>query len=282
MSIHRLEPKSVVKPWGRCDLAAPFTSNGNERIGEVWFTDPASKSDPLLVKYLFTSEKLSVQVHPDDPQARAAGLAGGKSECWLVLEAEPDAVLGIGLIRHVDEQALRWAMEDGTIEDLIDWKPVRLGSFYYIPAGTIHAIGAGIKLIEIQQNNDVTYRLYDYGRSRELHLEEGIAVSSLHPCSMPDRLVASRTCEVLLDGTGSPFALESLVVGERGRRRLPAASWFIPIEGRGVIDGQTWQAGECWAVGSAAYLEASRPTRALVAYLPQSASAEGMRIASAN
>lgn len=282
MGILRLEPKSVVKPWGRCHLAAPFASNGNERIGEVWFTDAASKSDPLLVKYLFTSEKLSVQVHPDDRQARAAGLAGGKSECWLVLEAEPDAVLGIGLTRPLEQEALRRAMENGTIETLIDWKPVRPGSFYYIPAGTIHAIGAGIKLVEIQQNNDVTYRLYDYGRPRELHFEEGIAVSSLPPYTMPDRLVASRTSEVLLDGSGSPFALESLVLGERERRRLPAASWFIPIEGRGVIDGQTWQAGECWAVGSAAYLEAARPTRALVAYLPQSASTAGMQIASAD
>ncbi len=282
MSIHRLDLKRVAKPWGRSNLASPFASSGDERIGEVWFTGAPSGFDQLLVKYLFTSEKLSVQVHPDDRQAGASGLAGGKSECWLVLEADPDAVLGIGLTRPVDEHALRRATEDGSIQDLIDWKTVRAGSFYYIPAGTIHAIGAGIKLIEIQQNNDITYRLYDYGRPRELHLEEGIAVSLPEPYAMPGRIVGNQTSELLLDGRSSPFALESLVVGGRRNRRLPAGSWFIPIEGEGAIDGESWKAGECWAISSCAYLEAAKPTHALVAYLPASCAKAGMQPPSAD
>src|SRR5205823_13170573 len=109
-------------------------------------------------------------------QARARGLPRGKSECWYILEAEPGAVLGLGLTREAAADELRAAALDGSIEELISWRPVRAGDFISVPPGTIHAIGAGISLLEIQQNADVTYRLYDYGRPRELHLDDGIAV----------------------------------------------------------------------------------------------------------
>jgi mannose-6-phosphate isomerase len=168
----RLPIRSVAKPWGRDILPAPFTAPGGQRIGEIWFEPPAAL-DELLVKYIFTSEALSVQVHPSDAQ-----LPGhGKEECWLVIDAEPGAKLGVGFNAPISADAMRAAALDGSIERLLHWYPVSAGDFFYIPAGTVHAIGAGVSLIEVQQNSDVTYRLYDYGRPRELHLDAGLAVA---------------------------------------------------------------------------------------------------------
>ena len=173
--------RTVEKPWGRDVLPAPFTAPPGKRIGEIWFEPPAELPS-LLVKYIFTSEKLSVQVHPDDNQARASGHGeNGKEECWLVIDAEPGATLGIGFRDSISSEAMRAAALDGSIEDLLVWHPVRAGDFFYIPANTVHAIGAGVSLIEVQQNADITYRLYDYGRPRELHLDEGIAVATGEP-----------------------------------------------------------------------------------------------------
>lgn len=177
----KLETHFVTKPWGRFDLPAPFGAQA-EKTGEIWFASPdAAAPLALMVKYIFTSEKLSIQVHPSDAQAAAAGLAGGKEECWLVLDAGPDAVLGIGTKEPLDAETLRTAALSGEIEALMDWKPVKRGDFFYIPAGTVHAIGGDVSLIEVQQNADITYRLYDYGRPRELHLDDGIAVSDARP-----------------------------------------------------------------------------------------------------
>ena len=169
----------VEKPWGRTELPAAFDAPAGKRIGEVWFE--GGPDLPLLAKYIFTSERLSIQVHPDDDQARARGLKQGKSECWLIVDAEPGAVLGLGLKREVSKDELRAAALGGSIEELMDWRPVAAGDFVYVPAGTIHAIGAGISLLEFQQNSDVTYRLYDYGRPRELHLDDGLDVSIAGP-----------------------------------------------------------------------------------------------------
>ncbi|WP_420384129.1 class I mannose-6-phosphate isomerase [Novosphingobium sp.] len=173
--------REVEKPWGMDVLPAPFTAPAGTRIGEIWFERPVQLPS-LLVKYIFTSEKLSVQVHPDDAQALAAGEADtGKEECWLVIAAEPGAALGIGFRQAIDRDAMRAAALDGAIEDLLVWHQVQPGDFFYIPANTVHAIGAGVSLIEIQQNSDITYRLYDYGRPRPLHLDAGIAVSNGTP-----------------------------------------------------------------------------------------------------
>src|SRR5262249_13298778 len=132
-------------------------------------------------KFLFTSERLSIQVHPDDPAARAAGHPRGKDEAWLVLGADAGATIGLGLTHAVSREALRAAALDGSVEGLIDWRPVQTGDCFYSPAGTIHALGAGLTVLEIQQNLDLTYRLYDYGRPRELHLDEALAVADLSP-----------------------------------------------------------------------------------------------------
>jgi mannose-6-phosphate isomerase len=131
---------------------------------------------PLLVKLLFPAEKLSVQVHPDDEQARALGETRGKTECWYVLEAEPGAAVALGLKPGVDAAAVKAAIANGTMEALMEWVPVAVGDMLFVDAGTVHAIGPGVVLLETQQTSDVTYRLYDYGRPRELHLEKGLQV----------------------------------------------------------------------------------------------------------
>lgn len=177
----KLPTRAVEKPWGKDVLPAPFAAPAGQRIGEIWFEPPADVRS-LLVKYIFTSEKLSVQVHPTDAQAKAAGETdNGKEECWLVIATEPGATLGVGFHEYVDHDTMRAAALDGRIEDMLVWYPVQPGDFFYIPANTVHAIGAGVSLIEIQQNSDITYRLYDYGRPRELHLDAGIAVSRGEP-----------------------------------------------------------------------------------------------------
>ena len=195
-----LPTRSVAKPWGRDSLPRPFDAKG-ERIGEIWFEPPAELPQ-LLVKYIFTSEALSVQVHPSDAQTLAAGQGRqGKEECWLVIDAEPGAVLGIGFREAIGAEAMRAAALDGSIEQLMVWHPVQAGDFFYIPANTVHAIGAGVSLIEVQQNSDITYRLYDYGRPRELHLDEGMAVARGAPYPAAcHRAVPERGEECLVEG----------------------------------------------------------------------------------
>ncbi|HEX8526869.1 class I mannose-6-phosphate isomerase [Allosphingosinicella sp.] len=172
----KLQPRLVEKPWGRTGLGA-FRIAGGGRLGEVWFGSPGERELPLLVKHIFTSEALSVQVHPDDVQARARGHSSGKNESWYIVDAEPGAAVALGLRGEVPADRLRSAALDGSIVGMLSWKGVRPGDYFHVPAGTIHAIGPGISLIEIQQPSDVTYRLYDHGRPRELHLDEALAVA---------------------------------------------------------------------------------------------------------
>jgi len=166
--VRQLPTRLVEKVWGRDALPAPFVAPQGKRIGEIWFEPPPEHPD-LLVKYLFTSENLSVQVHPSDADA----LAGeeGKEECWLVLDAEPGATLAIGFDEPITAEQMEAAARDGSIEDLLTWHPVKAGDLFYLPAGTVHAIGPGLSLVEVQQTSDTTFRLFDYGRPRELHLE---------------------------------------------------------------------------------------------------------------
>jgi mannose-6-phosphate isomerase len=193
-TLRRLDRLVVEKPWGRDDIPREYGDFGGRRIGEIWFAHPDGDAAPLMVKFLFTSERLSIQVHPDDAAAKAAGLARGKDECWLVLAADPNAELGVGLTRDTDREALRTAALDGSIVDLIDWRSAAKDDFVYNPAGTIHAIGAGLTIVEVQQNIDRTYRMYDYGRPRDLHLDAGLAVARLGPVADP--------CDRRVDPTG--------------------------------------------------------------------------------
>jgi mannose-6-phosphate isomerase len=238
--------REVAKPWGREVLPAPFVAPPGEKIGEIWF-EPPPELPSLLVKYIFTSEKLSVQVHPDDDQARASGHgANGKEECWLVIDAEPGATLGVGFHEALSHDRIRAAALDGSIEDLLVWFPVRAGDFFYIPANTVHAIGAGVSLIEVQQNADITYRLYDYGRPRELHLDEGVAVAKGEPHDPAlRRHVADSGTTQLADGRY--FQLHR-IDGEPDaaiREAYAGPLLVIPRSGRVKLAGDTLNPGEC-------------------------------------
>lgn len=247
MGAVRLTTRRVEKVWGRRDLAPwfPDVAEGGAPVGEIWFE--AAGDPALLVKYLFTAERLSVQVHPNDAAARAAGLPRGKDEVWVILDAGADSTIALGPRHTVTADALRSAALDGSIEALLDWRPMAAGDAVYSPSGTVHAIGAGLTLIEVQQNSDTTYRLYDYGRPREIHLEAGIAVSDLEPfppVPAPRAAVAGR--RVLAEGP-------RLVVERWDADAAPAAlareAWVTVVAGSaGFAGGGAGRAGECWRV----------------------------------
>ena len=250
MPATKLHTHRVEKPWGRTDLWPGFPDQpaGGEPVGEVWFQEPGDTTPDLLIKYLFTGEKLSVQVHPDDEEAHKRGLPRGKDECWTILAATPDSTIALGPKQVMTADALRESALDGSIEDKLDWVPVKAGDFYYAPSGTIHAIGAGLTLIEVQQNSETTYRLYDYGRPRELHLDDGVAVAHLTPyqaITSPGRVDGERT--ILVEGP--KFVLERWTGGAHAVA-LPEGltAWIVPIAGGGAVADVRFQAGECVTV----------------------------------
>src|ERR1700748_2530869 len=193
----RLMPWFSERPGGKRDLRPWYADTGTtEVVGEAWLTGPQCVVEtgplagrtlasvatdlggefPLLVKLLFPAEKLSVQVHPDDAWAQKFGETRGKTECWYVLEAEPGAAVALGLKPGAGVAAVKAAVTSGTMEKLLEWVPVSVGDMLFVDAGTVHAIAPGVVLLETQQTSDITYRLYDYGRPRELHLEKGLQV----------------------------------------------------------------------------------------------------------
>jgi mannose-6-phosphate isomerase len=235
------------RPWGVDRLPAPFETPKGERIGEVWFTPPPAL-DALLIKYIFTSQKLSVQVHPSDAQASPG--QRGKEECWYVIAAEPGAKLGIGFRHELDSQAMRAAALDGSIEQLLDWHPAEAGDFFYIPAGTVHAIGPGVSLIEVQQNCDITYRLYDYGRPRELHLDAGMAVARGEPYPAAlHRKVGKSGAVTLVEGPH--FRLDRLdgPADAMVAARYAGPLLVLPLDGEAEVVGQPIGAGQCALAG---------------------------------
>jgi mannose-6-phosphate isomerase len=260
----KLETHFVEKPWGRIDLPSVFVGAVDRRIGEVWFDQPGSGL-PILIKWLFTSDKLSVQVHPGDADAHARGEVSGKEECWVIVAAEPGAKLGIGTREPLDAEALRAASQSGAIEDLIDWKPVRAGDYFYIPAGTVHAIGAGITLVEVQQNIDLTYRLYDYGRPRELHLDDGVAVSHAAPYTDPrSGMIRTDDHQILVDGPLFELAHArghaiGTVYADAVRR------WIIPLDGNMTVGGDTIIVGDCALINKGDAVTVSEDAAALIA-----------------
>lgn len=209
----RLQPTFSTRTWGRRDLSPWFPASalppaeGSEPIGEAWLTGPQSTvadgphagqtlaslaqtegeallgsfvgaaEFPLLIKLLFPNDKLSVQVHPNDAEAQALGEGRGKTECWYILEAESGATVACGLQPGITVDHLKASIADGSTERLLNHLPVSAGDLVFVDAGTVHAIGPGVTILEIQQTSDITYRLFDYGRPRELHLEKGLAVS---------------------------------------------------------------------------------------------------------
>ena len=198
--MEKLTTKIVDKPWGRRGIDPRFGVDPDRQVGEIWFEPPQGRDLDVMAKYLFTTERLSIQVHPDDATARKRGYPRGKDECWIILDVADDAELGIGTRREASSEQVIGAANDGSIVDLIDWKRPSKGDFIYNPAGTIHALGPGLTVLEIQQAVDLTYRLFDYGRPRELHLDESADVVEARPhLNALDTNVGSAS-KLLVDG----------------------------------------------------------------------------------
>ena len=203
-----MQPAFDPRPWGTLDLSPIYPNHKfEEKIGEAWLTGDAGKvangplsgrslADlrvkygrdlvgdaaldpkrfPLLLKFLFPHEKLSVQVHPDDEAARRVGLPSGKTECWYVAHARPGAQIALGLKPGVTRDQFALSIAQNRAEEMLNWINVYSGEMIYVTGGTVHTLGPGSIMLETQQQSDTTYRLYDYGRPRELHLKEGLAV----------------------------------------------------------------------------------------------------------
>lgn len=227
----RLKPWFSPRPWGRRSLEPWYSAaqvGTTEPIGESWLTGPASIIEtgplagqtlasataahapellgalpaasgsaaefPLLVKLLFPADKLSVQVHPDDAHAQAMGEPRGKTECWYVLSADVGAQIALGLKSRATPEAVRAAIAAGNLEDLLNWIHVVPGDMIFVDAGTVHAIGPGMVLLETQQTCDITFRMYDYGRPRELHVDQALRV-------MKTRTAAGKVAPQTISGT---------------------------------------------------------------------------------
>jgi len=224
----RLPTKFLDKPWGACDLS-PWYPLTDSKIGEVWFEADL----PILVKFI---------------------------------RADPGAQLGIGFRKPVTQEQLREAAGTEKMVDLIQWVEVHAGDVFFIPAGTVHAIGGGLALCEIQQHSDIVYRLYDYGRPRELHLDKAIQVASLTP-SDPKPLMLPVDCEyfhVELDRTASSLQYKP----EPGRFHL-----LVFLSGSGTLAGQAFREGETWLIPAGAnpfIIQPTDPVKFLRAWAPDS------------
>jgi mannose-6-phosphate isomerase len=252
----RIEPMFVGRVWGYQDLHPWYDRRaepGGEPIGEVWLTgdecvvatgahagqklgglfekmpavllgaDAPAPASPLLIKVIFAREKLSVQVHPDDEMARKYGQPRGKTECWYALAAEPGALVAVGLKRGVSLETVREGIEAGTLEESLNMLPVAAGEMILMDSGTVHAIWPGSILLETQQNCDITYRMYDYGRGRELHIEKSLEAIRLQTRGgkVQPRVLKDRT--ILIDA--DYFRVERLPVdGSRGSSSLAGES----------------------------------------------------------
>lgn len=223
----RIDPVFTARVWGFRDLRPWYDRVAQgEPIGEVWLTgdecavatgpnagkklgalfkeqktallgaDTAATGSPLLIKTIFAREKLSVQVHPDDAMARKYGEPHGKTECWYALEAEPGAEVAVGVKPGTTLGEIEEGIRAGTLENQLNMLPVAAGDMVYVDAGTVHAIWPGSILLETQQYSDVTYRMYDYGRPRELHIAKSLEATKLTtragkvtPVELADRTV---------------------------------------------------------------------------------------------
>jgi mannose-6-phosphate isomerase len=230
ISPFRIEPLFDVRVWGYQDLRPWYDKVAEgDPIGEVWLTGDKcvvatgphagrklsdlfhafpqallgsgapSPDSPLLIKVLFARQKLSVQVHPDDKMAQKYGDPRGKTECWFALAAGPDAKVALGLKAGVTLDQVRSGIHDGTLEESLNVLQVEAGDLIFVDAGTVHAIWPGAILLETQQNCDLTYRMFDYGRPRELHVEKSLEATRLvtRAGKIPPVELADRT--VLID-----------------------------------------------------------------------------------
>jgi mannose-6-phosphate isomerase len=258
--------------WGTRDLSPIYSRVvGKDPIGEVWLTgdeckvangplsgttldelckrfgrelvgDTAPLADrfPLLVKFLFPNEKLSVQVHPDDEAAEAMGLPNGKTECWYVARAVAGAQVGLGLRPGTTREQFAAAIKETRAEQLMNWVDLKTGDMIYVDAGTVHTIAPGSILIETQQNSDTTFRLYDYGRPRELHIEQGMRAMREHTGAGKVVPGVSRNGDVVLIAT-SRFIVERHEIAAAPKpftqeRKGSCAQILVAVEGSGVVE----------------------------------------------
>lgn len=261
----RLTPSFREKVWGKTRLA-PWFPNSEDPIGEVWYLGPDDL--PILVKLLFTSERLSVQVHPADGEDGPHG----KTEMWHILEADPGADIAVGFREPITRQRLEQSSLTGEIERLLNWVPVKPGDTLFNAAHSVHAIGAGLVLYEIQQNSDVTYRLWDYGRAREMHLQKAVAIADLgvHPGLVGPRPLSPGRDEL----ARCPYFVTELVRLKSGERFVPTpekCQMWIAIEGRGRLGPEAFHPGEVWLLpetGEQPAIQADGDARLLRTYLP--------------
>jgi mannose-6-phosphate isomerase len=242
MVFERAGAHPLPKPWGVRDLHPWSTArHDGDAIGEIRYERPdAAAESSLLLKLLFTSQPLSIQVHPDDALAREMGLPRGKTEAWYILSAAPGAQVARGLNRRLTPAQLREAVDDGAISDLMRWRTVAPDDIVVVPAGTIHAIGAGLVIAEIQQRSDTTFRLFDYGRQREVHVEQAIAAADAGPFGpeadldaglgvLVNPLADARTLLV----ANAHFVFERLDLAAESAWRLDAEreTWLLVVSG---------------------------------------------------
>ncbi len=256
MAIEHACTRVVSKPWGSTNLL-PWSDIEPDgvAIGELWFqrSDVKAPDSTLLLKLLFTEQPLSIQVHPDDAFAHSIGLVNGKTEAWYVLSATPEAKVAVGLKHKLTPPQLRASIEDGSIADLIQWRPARKDDVIFVPAGTIHAIGPGLVLAEIQQRSDTTFRLFDHGRQREIHIDNAVAAANAGPAecqSTPSQMTDTRSVLV----TSPHFVLERIDLPPNSHWELRAEqeTWVLVIEGYAQVREMNA------FVGEAIFVEADR------------------------
>lgn len=274
----RIEPKFDERVWGYADLRPWFDVRAEGTpIGEAWLTgdmclvasglhkgkrldtmfrefheallgsDVHAADSPLLIKVIFAKEKLSVQVHPDNAMAQKYGSPRGKTECWYALDAEAGAQVAVGLKPGVTLEQVRQGIVAGTLEESLNILPVAKGDMIFVDAGTVHAIWPGAVLLETQQNCDVTYRMYDYGRPRELHIEKALEATrqTTHAGKVPPEVLKDRT--VLIDA--EYFRVERIAIeGNLDSRRLaensatlPGLAYLFAASGLGRITGKQFE-----------------------------------------
>jgi len=272
-------PEFDPRPWGTQDLSPIYPNHKfEEKIGEAWLSGDDCKVAngplkgktlaqlsaeykrelvgdaardaarfPLLLKFLFPHAKLSVQVHPDDEQARRVGQPWGKTECWYVVHAKPGAEIALGLKPGISVLQLEEAIHQKRAEEVLNWMNVYEGDMIYVAGGTVHTLGPGSVVVETQQQSDTTYRLYDYGRPRELHLKDGMAAVKekvksgkvVRPAPKQIRGGKSRLAPLV----AAPYfvvdmfeAKEPLELATRDDSGKDSVQILVAIEGCGVIE----------------------------------------------
>jgi mannose-6-phosphate isomerase len=318
----RIEPKLVPRIWGARSLAPlyPEKSNLPEPIGEVWltgvdckvasgpyagktlgeawremppewrgtrFTEPGNF--PILVKFIFPKDKLSIQVHPDDAYATAHEQAAGgrgKTEMWHAVSAEPGAHVLVGLVPKAKAEHFLTAIETQTLEQIfVHWR-VQTGDTFFVPAGTPHTIGPGMVLCEVQEYSDLTYRVYDYdrvdahGEPRELHIEKALDVIEF------GRPISGKASRIHLPGHGMQNSLLTACryfATERWKITAPTEALSDPehfdllviLTGSGNFAWESmpasYRSGECWLVPAALgkfSVNPDEPSKLLRTYVP--------------